>query len=187
MKKLSDLKKGAKARKRIDLEIRGDKYSVDIRVLTPMQEIEAKAAAIAFAKERGVTDPDFGNDIYDLAFAAHIALVACIDPESPVDAPKQQFSDLDDVLSGDLETDHILAIAAMWKKFQQESGGSLEAMSVEATEKAIIALADDNEAAAALFFFRMLPGTQLSLARFMASRLLTLLLDNSNSTSLSSN
>ncbi len=52
---------------------------VDVRVLTTAEELDARGAARALAKAKGVEEPAEGNDIYDLALMSEVVFRAYVD------------------------------------------------------------------------------------------------------------
>jgi hypothetical protein len=53
--------------------------TIDLRVLTSDEEIDARSRARGRAIEKGVADPKEGNDIYDLALMQEVVFRACVD------------------------------------------------------------------------------------------------------------
>lgn len=177
--KFAQLQKGTAARKTVSLRIRGETIPVDVRVLTPSEEIDAYAKAIEFARGKGT---DLGADdstVFKWAHDAHIALVACVDSESPADKPEPFFAGIDEVLSGHLCTADVAYLVESWEAWQDEHGGRVRTMTRDEAASAVIQLANLSTEDAAFFFASLRPGMRFSLARFMASQLVALPLDKS--------
>jgi hypothetical protein len=100
MATFGQIAKGKRARKRITFPLLAGtsadgaadaRVEVDLVVLTGIEEADVLAKARTFAKERGVDDPRDGQPIYDLAQWVHTLAIACVDPDSPEDAPRPFF------------------------------------------------------------------------------------------------
>lgn len=91
MGKFSEVSKGTFARRRIELDIAGTKVPIDVRVLSPQEEADILAQATKFASDRGVERPDEGDSLFDLGRWIHTAVVACVDADSPENAPRPFF------------------------------------------------------------------------------------------------
>lgn len=81
---------------RIDVEIRilDEPHIVDLRLLSAGEESEALVEAYAYAKERGVADPDESSALFERGYEMAILSRALVDHDSPKAAPERLFESL---------------------------------------------------------------------------------------------
>lgn len=174
--------KGTRARKRVTLplagascdpatlEWKGAVVELDLRALSPLERAEVTAAARAFAVEKGVADPNADEALYVQGLMLHTLAVACIDAESPEDAPRPFFDGGFEQLykTEALSTDHIAYLYELQEMWEDEVSPRVN------TVKAADLIATTLKAASgdAYFFVRLRPSTRWSCFRTMAARLL---------------
>lgn len=177
MAKFSQIVKGTRARRRVLLplgdapamvpaltsdgasvvEVSPDAVPVDLRPLTSGEQAEVLSRAAADAKARGVTDPRDGNPIYDLAEMEHTLALACLDPDSPADAPRPFFDGgVEQIRSSpDLGRDRIAFLFAHFQQFQDECSPSLRKVDPAQMVASLDILGGDDDRMAQDFFGSM--------------------------------
>lgn len=92
MAKFGDIKKGTLARRVVELPlVGGGVTTVAVVPLMPETEAEILRDAKAYAKAYGVEDPKDGDPHYALGIQIHTIAKACVDPDSPENAPEPFF------------------------------------------------------------------------------------------------
>jgi hypothetical protein len=140
--------------------------------LTGLEEAAVLAKARGFAKERGVDDPRDGNPIYDLGQWVHTLAVACIDPESPEEAPRPFFEGgADQILASELLGRDVIAYLYEHQQSWQDEV-SPRARTIGAAELVahVVEVASTEDPTP---FLRLVPALRWSLHRSMALALLT--------------
>lgn len=119
--KFSQIIRGTRARKTVTIEgidtPEGAPIPIDVRPLNGLEQAETLAKARAFAESRGVKEPRDGEPIYDLGKQVYTLLLACLDHESPGDAPRPFFASADEILEG-LDRDrrsYLYELQEMWE------------------------------------------------------------------------
>ncbi len=106
--RFSAILKGTRARRTVTIDGIADESGklvpIDVRALNGIEQGEVLSKARAYAIEKGVKDPKDGEPIYDLGKQVHTLLLACLDSDSPADAPRPFFATAADVL--ELTRDH---------------------------------------------------------------------------------
>ena len=184
MATFSQIAKGRLARKGVELPLAGttldsstgawvgESARVDVRVLTGTEQLAALERARAKSLAAGVADPGDGEPIYDLALVVETILLACVDPDSPDDAPRPYFASADEILKSPLLTrDHLAFLFESAIAWQDECSPRLFTMSVEDCERAVQRLSHADLPDVQRFLLRTRPGMLASLLHFMAVRL----------------
>lgn len=108
---------------RIEVEIRvlDEPYVVDLRLLSAGEESEALVEAYAYAKDRGVADPDETSALYERGYEMAIVARSLVDHDSPKDKPERLFSSLADLEDYKLLTaEHIAYLKARYDDLVDE-------------------------------------------------------------------
>lgn len=184
MPTFAEVRQGTRARKPATLVLStGQEVVVDLRVLTPLETIGVLAAAAAFARGRDMPADD-GSQVYDLAVQVHTLVVACLDHDSPADAPKPFFDSVDQVLASQvLPPDGIAHLFAVYEAHADSMALSPEQLTEAGMRQLIEATAEGDM----LPFCKLRPGMQWSFVRFMALAQRTALRAKLPSTSGSAN
>ncbi len=152
---------------------------VGLRPLTSGEQADIMTRARADAIARGVSDPKPGVPIYDLAEMEHTLLLACLDPDSPQDAPRPLFASIEEIRTDpDLGGDRIAYLFELFQQFQEECSPQRRHMSLEETMAAMLLLGGEGEEEARRFFESLGPGL-----RWICMRTLGLLLRTSRTPS----
>jgi hypothetical protein len=181
MPTFAQIAKGRLARKTVELplagshadsvtgEWRGESAKVDLRVLTGVEQLTVLEKARAAAKARGVDDPIDGDPIYDLALVVETLLLACIDIDSPDDAPRPYFSSADEILRSPMLTrDHLAFLYESQLAWQDECSPRLFTMQPEEVRHSLERLARADMSEVQRFLLRMRPGMLASFLHFTA-------------------
>ena len=195
MATFSNIVKGKRARKTIELplvgtkldpktgEWVGDTIKLDIRILTGTEQIAALERAMATAKSKGVDKPEDGDPIYDLALVSETLALACIDSDSPESAPVPFFSSATEILESPILTkDHLAFLSESLLSWQDDCSPRLFSASKDDSAIAAARLAKANLPEAQRFLLRMQPGMLVSFVHFMAVQLSILQTYKSSST-----
>ena len=179
MATFGQIAKGTRARKRVKLPLAGahfntetldwdgDVVELDIRSLSPVERSEVLACARAFAVERGVENPTSEDPIYAQAVVLHTLVRACIDVESPADAPAPFFDGGFDQLHSTqmLSSDHIAYLYELQTAWEDEVSPRIRTLEDVGFMAAVIRTAQGD----ARFFLGSRPGIQWSFVRTLAS------------------
>lgn len=96
--------RGTRARRAVTIEglndTEGNPAPIDVRPLNGTEQAEVLAKARAFALAQGVKEPRDGEPLYELGRQVHTLLLACIDHDSPADAPRPFFASAEEILEG---------------------------------------------------------------------------------------
>lgn len=190
MATFGSIAKGTRARKRVKLplagarcnaetfEFEGDVVEVDLRALTPAEQSEvfSKARAFAIASSK-VENPEDGDPLYDQAIILHTLVIACVDKDSPEDAPRPFFDGGFDQLHSteQLSGDHIAYLYEQQKLWEDEVSPRLMHLTEAQFMAGVLLTASGDQR----FFSNARRGTQWSLLRGAAARLVTLLAEKS--------
>jgi hypothetical protein len=161
----------------------GRVVQVDLRILTPLETIEVLGAAYGEAKGKGVTEPEDGQPIYDLALMVQTLVRACVDPDSPPEAPALFFDGgVEGILASPLlGTD---TIAFLFELYEQHAD-TMAISPKELDEGTLRNLIESSAGGDLLPFSKLRPGMQWTFVRSMASLLRSFLKDRSGSSSAS--
>lgn len=182
-----DIQRGRRARKTIPFPLDNAKWKdgawsgnttpVDVRVLTPGDDVDVYADAGRYARDRGA-EPRLGDPIYDYALQVHTLLRACIDTDSPADEPAPFFESFDQVMRDEsISREHVAYLYEQQQRWQTECSPRQHTMTPAAFAESVLRLAGGDAAD----FLGMSPGMQLSFARSMAVRLASSRVDRSSS------
>jgi hypothetical protein len=179
MATFGQIAKGKRARRALEFPLLGGTtdgepplLKVDVVVLTALEEAAVLAKARAFAKERGVDEPKDGNPIYDLGQWIHTLAVACVDSESPEDAPRPFFEGgAEQILASELLGRDVIAYLYEHQQSWQDEV-SPRARKIGAAELVahVVEVAASEDPSP---FLRLVPALRWSLHRSMAVALLT--------------
>ncbi len=193
MPTFGQLAKGKRARKTFDFPMPGTKVNfetggfegetikVDVRPLSEPELFEVLDKSRAFAKARGVEQPEEGDPIYDEAIKLHTVALACIDSDSLVDAPAQFFDGgVSQILENDtLQREHIAFLYEQARLWQEECSPTRRNMTRTEYTAALVRTAGGDMTD----FLGMSPGQRWSFMRSMAAEQLILLARKSTSSS----
>lgn len=159
----------------------GRTQTVDVRPLTPGEELAVIGAAIRDAKAAGVADPAEGDAAYDLALRIHTIAVGLVDVDSPKDAPAPYFPGGAEQIRRvrGVTRDHIAYAYEKHQAWQDECSPSLRNMTQTQYLQAVTKSAGGDIGP----FLQMSPGTRWAFLRSMAAQLVASLAANSASTS----
>jgi hypothetical protein len=150
----------------------GDFIPVDLRPLSPGELADALSKARARAIALGVVDPSDGNHIYDLAEMEYTLAMACVDHDSPADAPRPFFDGGVEQIrsSAELGRDRLAFLFEQFQLFQDECSPTIAKVSAAEFMGSIAMLAGDEGAS---FFWSMGPTLRASCTLFLARQWLT--------------
>jgi hypothetical protein len=173
--RLSDIKKGKKARKTVPFpgilaqEDGQDGFVLDLVVLTGNQEADALSRARAYAKGKGVDAPKDGEPEYDLGLMVHTLLLACVDHSSPEDAPAPFFISADEILEN-LDRERIAYLYTLQQLWQDSLSPAPSKHVTEEQVWGIVIEAADAEDP--LRFFEKLPPVTVARCLLFTAKLL---------------
>lgn len=144
--KFSAIAKGMKARKRgVECTtLDGTAFTCDQRVLNAEEEARCLAAACKGARDAG-GEPVETDLNYQLAFAAHVVALGCVDPDSPDDAPVAYFDGGVSQVRENLDRDRILLLAETHRRFQEQASPTPHELSTEQFVAMVVACAAAEE------------------------------------------
>lgn len=185
MARFSQIVRGTRARRSVSLAFGDSPVEIDVRPLTAREEAEALAGARAYAVGKGIAEPKEGHPEYDLAVLAHYAYAACVDHDSPADAPAPFFDSAEQAIS--LDRDRLQILYEAWLSWQEECSPRKTTLTPEQYAGLVFSLAEGGEGAADDPFLRRLPrATLVSCMRTMALQLCGSLTPRSPTTSSTS-
>ena len=175
--RFSDIAKGTLATKAITLPFNGAEHPLAVRPLNGLEEGEALAGALAYAKSKGVTAPAVGDRLYDLGLMANTVAIGCVQAD---DATKPFFDEGVTQILAHLDADRIALLYGLHQAWQDEcsprsssmTGGEWFAKVMEVAN----ARADEDPLA------RLRPGMRRDWERTIAVQYLTSLQAKSSST-----
>ncbi|MEJ7728217.1 MAG: hypothetical protein WKG00_03295 [Polyangiaceae bacterium] len=187
MGKFSQIAQGAAARRLYTLTLMGGaEVTCAIVPLLSFDELEALAAAQAATKARAATPTD-GDPIYELEKRIQVIVRACVDADSPPDAPQPFFDGGVDQIRHPrtgLDRDRILLLYEQWRAHQDDCAPPMANLTPGEYVQQIFAHAA-AEAGAELPFESWPRATQrsfvVSMARQLTAVLQLNLLDGSDS------
>jgi hypothetical protein len=150
----------------------GATVKVDLRVLSGEEEAVVLDKARKFAIGRGVKVPRDGEPIYDLAVMIETLALACVDSESPEEAPALFFESSREILDG-MDRERIVYVYTVWETWQEECSPQAKTMPPEEFFDIVVRAADSEDPTDP--FCRLRPGMQWICFRTMASLLISLL------------
>lgn len=195
MAKFADLQAGPRARKSIILPLPGAQIDpttgewiapektvlpkLDVRPLREDEYDDVLVAALAEAKKKGTENPEEGDVVYERSKMLHTILLACIDSDSPVEAPEAYFSSVEQIRKSDLMTPEIIGYLFLQQQLWQDEISPLKkGMTPSEYFSAVMTTAQGNMS----FFVNSRPGSQWTFLRTMASQLVAYLSNSSPST-----
>lgn len=195
MAKFSEVAAGYRARRPIKLPLPGAQVDpetgewvgpnvdLDIRVLRDDEYTDVLQHALAFARKRGLEKPEDGDPLYERGKMVHTLAIACIDRESPKEAPAPFFDGgVEQIQTSEAMTPEVIGYLFLQQQiFQDEVSPLRKDMTPAEFLAAAIQTAKGNMA----FFVNSRPGVQWNFLRTMASQFIASLAASSPS-SLSS-
>lgn len=178
MPKFSDVVTGARTRRPAKLPLPGAQVdpethewvgptaSLDLRPLREDEHIDVLSSALAFAKKKGLEKPEDGDPIYERAKMVHTLAIACIDSDSPKDAPTAYFDGgVEQILASEIMTPEVIGYLYLQQQMLQDEVSPLNAdMSPAEFMAAALSTAKGNYS----FFVNSRPGIQWSFMRTLA-------------------
>lgn len=179
MAKFSEVAAGVRARRPILLplpgatvdgetgEWLGPTHPLDIRVLNEGEYEDMLAAALAFAKKKGLGSPEDGDALYERGKMLYTLAVACIDKDSPKENPQSFFDGgVEQIQQSEIMTPEVIGYLYQQQQLMQEEIAPMKDMSPAEYVAAAIQTAKGNTA----FFVNSRLGTQWNFLRFLASQ-----------------
>lgn len=157
---------------------------LDVRPLNPLETSTVIERARAFAVSKGVKDPKDGDELYDDAKILHTLVLACLDHDSPPDAPRPFFEGGFDQLHGTelLLPDHIAYLYEQQQLWQDECSPRFMRQTPGQFMAGVVAAAGGDPS----FFVGARPGMRWDSMRTLAAAYLNLMTLQSPTTSDSS-
>jgi len=178
MTRYGQIKKGVRARKRIELPMMdGSVVACDVVPLLSSGDAEILAGARAFAIARGVAEPKDGEPLYELGRWVHTIALGCVDPDSPAHAPQPFFDGgVEQILDpkDGLDRDRIALLYVEQELWQDQCAPSPKGMGAGEFLAQVLAHAGVPEGAD-LPLRRWRPVMQQSFVHTMARQLASLL------------
>jgi len=198
MGKYSAVVQGPRARKTIDLprpgavvdmetgEWRGPTIKLDVRPLRGDEYDQVLADAKKYAEKLGATDPVEGDELFERGRLLHTLAIACVDKDSPADAPQPFFDGgVEQILTSDELTPEVLAYLYEHQQLWQDAVSPLVKSMTPAEFATAVIRTASGENGDMSFFVSARPGMRwsftLSMAKLLAAS--TLLASLSTSTS----
>lgn len=149
-----------------------------VRVLLGRETREALKRARAYAETNGSKTPVPGDPLYDFGLRLYLVALATVDPDSDPRDPDPFFGergDIESAVTAILESPHIGRDGILYLSEQQQAWQDLLnpqelRVSPERLYELVAEVATSPDAGP---FWRLRPGMQWVLARFMASQLLS--------------
>lgn len=184
MAKFSTVVQGMRARKPIKLPLPGAQVDsesgewlgptvdLDVRAIREDEHTDVLAQAFAFARKHGLQEPGDGDPLYEQGKMLHTMAIACIDRESPKDAPAPFFDGgWEQIHKSEVMTPEVVNYLYLQQQmFQDEVSPLLKGM----TPNEFMAAAIKTAGGDLSFFVNSRPGMQWSFLRTMARQLLAL-------------
>lgn len=181
MPKFSSIVAGPRARKRVVLPLPGaacdgetgkwdgPTVDVDVRTVRADEHDKVLASARRYAIENGVAEPSDGDELFERGRILHTLAIACVDVDSPVDAPAPFFDGgVEQILSSESLTPEVLAyLYEQQAIFQDESSPLMKTQSPVEFTAALMATAEGDMS----FFVYSRPGLRWSFTHTMAKLL----------------
>ena len=181
MAKFSEVAAGTRARRRIKLPLPGAQVDtetggwvgptaeLDVRVLRDDEYSEVLALALAFAKKRGLENPEDGDALYERGKMLHTLAVACLDMASPVEAPEPYFDGgWEQITKSECMTPEVVGYLYLQQQLFQDEVNPLLVSLPTAT---LIGAAIKTAGGDLSFFVNSRPGVQWSFLRTLANHL----------------
>lgn len=158
--------------------------TLDIRPINPIEHTTIIEKARAFAISKGVADPKDNDELYDDAKVLYTLVIACLDKDSPEEAPRPFFEGGFEQLHGTeiLLPDHIGYLYEQQQLWQDECSPRFTNQTPGQFMAAVVQSAGGNQS----FFFGARPGMRWDFTRTLAAAYLNLMTLKSPSTSGSS-
>lgn len=185
--RFSDVKRGRRARHAVPFPLDGASWKdgawtgetvlVDVRVLTPFEDIDVFAEAARRARDQGA-EPKDGDPIYEYALKVCTIVRACIDHDSPADTPTPFFESFEQVVGDEtISREHVAYLFEAQENWQSACSPRQRAMTPAQFRDAILRTAGGDVAG----FLGMSPETRWNFTRSMAALLANSLAASSSS------
>jgi hypothetical protein len=198
MGKYSSIVQGPRARKTIDLPRpgavvnmetgawRGPTIKLDVRPLRGDEHDQVLADAKKYAEKLGSTDPTEGEELFERGRLLHTLAIACVDTDSPVDAPQPFFDGgVEQILTADELTPEVLAYLYEHQQLWQDEVSPLVKSMTPAEFATAVVRTASGENGDMSFFVSARPGMRwsftLSMAKLLAASTLLASLSTSDS------
>jgi hypothetical protein len=198
MGKYSSIVQGPRARKTIDLPRpgavvdmetgawRGPTIKLDVRPLRGDEHDQVLADAKKYAEKLGANDPIEGEELFERGRLLHTLAIACVDTDSPVDAPQAFFDGgVEQILTADELTPEVLAYLYEHQQLWQDEVSPLVKSMTPAEFATAVVRTASGENGDMSFFVSARPGMRWSFTLSMAKLLAASTLLASLSTSYS--
>lgn len=164
-------------REPVTLDIGDARVVVDLQILSIADEVAALARARSYAVEHGVAEPSETDPLYEQGLAIATVVCACVESDSPIDAPVRVFENEEALVSNKLIGREIVAYLYARYRFMADmhSPRKFDITRDHVAEIFRSAREDDNP----IPFCDSRPGIQWLLFRFSAVLLGDLLEQNS--------
>jgi hypothetical protein len=198
MAKYASIVQGPRARKTIELPRpgatfdaetatwKGPTVKLDVRALRGDEHDRVLSDARAYAKKLGAENPVEGDELFERGRIVHTLAIACIDTDSPKDAPAPFFEGgVEEILGADELTPELIAYLYEQQQIHQdEVSPLLKSMSPAEFAVAVMQTAA-GENGDMSFFVSSRPGMRwsftLSMAKLLASSTMLASLSSSGS------
>lgn len=167
--KFGDLLKGTRARETVKAQLGGVEYTVDLRVLSLPEEMDVIVRARRYAESLGVVDAGENNPVYLTGLHVSALALACIDHESPEDAPTPFFGGGEKQILSEptITQDEVEFLFALYQFHADER--SLRKRHLNEVEFRALMETAGADGASPLPFLELSPGTQWSCFHSMAA------------------
>lgn len=180
MAKFSDVATGTKKRQPTLLPLPGAQFDaeknewvgptdpLDLRPLHEEEHLDVLAGALAFARKRGLDKPEDGDDLYEHGKMVHTLALACVDRDSPKDAPAPYFDGgVEQILKSEIMTPEVVGHLYLQQQLLQDEVSPLKK---DLTPGEFLAAAITTAKGNMSFFVNSRPGTLWSFVRTLASQ-----------------
>jgi hypothetical protein len=198
MGKYSSIVQGPRARKTIDLPRpgavvnmetgawRGPTIKLDVRPLRGDEHDQVLADAKKYAEKLGSTDPTEGEELFERGRLLHTLAIACVDTDSPAEAPQAFFDGgVEQILTADELTPEVLAYLYEHQQLWQDEVSPLVKSMTPAEFATAVVRTASGENGDMSFFVSARPGMRwsftLSMAKLLAASTLLASLSTSDS------
>lgn len=181
MSKFSALTLGPRFRKAISLPLPGARVDPETgKWVGPTDELHVRALrddeyadvlerALAFAREKGLEEPEDGDPIYERGKMVHTLAIACLDKDSPDSKPETYFDTWKQVHTSEIMTPEVVGYLYFQQQMVQEEASPLiKGLSPEEFLAAVLKTAQGDIS----FFVNSRPGVLWTFTRTLASQLL---------------
>lgn len=147
----------------------GPTVDLAVRALLEDEYADVLAGALAYAKKKGIEKATEEDEVYERGKMLHTLLIACLDPESPTEAPAAFFDSIEQISRSEVMTPEVIAYLYLQQQaWQDEVNPLLKGVTPVEFFAAMAKMAGGDMG----FFVHSRPGTLWSFMRIMASRLL---------------